>query len=344
MSRKRQEITEKTPKTPRKVVIYSDNLMTSKSVRFSTTAETAQHLVRALGDTLNTALVVSTSFRFDPELNMLEILDPYNPRNNIFANGITDYEVSVKLFLLPAATDTHNRPSPLYVRQALACIQKQLGSVKIDEFFTSFIDISSPITTDAMEEASDTESGSSSDGGSGKKKKHSSDVLPDDMARYVKIWRVLGKFRASGEIGKIGLSDFSLPQLRQLMELSQVKPDMLQVKLAEDSSAMGDGLDRDLMDYARAQGVSLRTHTDSLEILTDRTFQNLANDFKINERFPTTEVPPAGYKIDLMRPRWVANYSVSLKNRGLVANRGFIVMASSDCVLDPNGISYPTFL
>ncbi|KAJ1935423.1 hypothetical protein EC988_008491, partial [Linderina pennispora] len=272
---------------------------------------------------------------------MLEILDPYNPRNNIFTNGITDYEVSVKLFLLPAATDTHNRPSPLYVRQALACIQKQLGSVKIDEFFTSFIDISSPITADTMEEVSDSDSDPSSGGGgsSGKKKKHGAGSLPDDMARYVKIWRVLGKFRASGEIGKIGVSDFTLPQLQQLMELSQVKPDMLQVKLGNDSLAMGETLDSDLMDFARAQGVSLRTHTDSLEILTDRTFQNLANDYKINERFPTTEVPPHGYKIDIMRPRWVANYSVSLKNRGLVANRGFIVMASSDCVLDPNGIS-----
>ncbi|KAJ1642416.1 hypothetical protein LPJ64_005736, partial [Coemansia asiatica] len=119
MTRRRQEITEKVPTTPRKVV-----------------------LAHSLADTLNTALVISTSFRFDPELNMLEILDPYNPRNNIQVKGITDYKVSVKLFMLSASADASNRPSALYVRQAMACLHKQLGSVKIDELVVSFSDLS----------------------------------------------------------------------------------------------------------------------------------------------------------------------------------------------------------
>ncbi|KAJ2177291.1 hypothetical protein GGF45_003330, partial [Coemansia sp. RSA 551] len=144
MARRRHAITERVPTTPRKVVVYTDNLMTSNSARNITASESGKELADSLGDTLNTALVISTSFRFDPELNMLEILDPYNPRNNIQVKGITNYQVSVKLFILSAATDARNRPSPLYVKQALTCIKKQLGSVTIDELFVSFADISAP--------------------------------------------------------------------------------------------------------------------------------------------------------------------------------------------------------
>ncbi|KAI8321619.1 hypothetical protein GQ54DRAFT_176642 [Martensiomyces pterosporus] len=334
----------------------------------------------------------------------MEILDPYNPRNNIRVKGITNFEVSVKLFFLPAATDTSNRPSPLYVRQALACVQKQLGAVKIDEFFVSFVDISSPDnsslhpdrlpsgstvrmplhTSDpyTLDDIVDLDSGSFSSRGrvssarsssvngtggtaSGRSNSQNADDANDDgssvgsgsnddsnegsqpnaeaidITRYLKVWRNLNKLRASGEIGKLGLCDFTLPQLQQLVEASQLKPDMLQVKVSSDPTAAI--LDERLHAYAKENSISIRTHTDSLEILTDRTFQTLAADFKINERFPTTEVPPQGYKVDVMRPRWVANYSVSLKNRGLVANRGYIVMASSDCVLDPNRISHNAY-
>ncbi|KAJ2304659.1 hypothetical protein H4R23_006469, partial [Coemansia sp. Cherry 401B] len=83
MTRRRQAITERVPTTPRKVVVYTDNLMTSDSARSSAVNAPGKELEDSLGDTLNSALVISTSFRFDPELNMLEILDPRNPRNYI---------------------------------------------------------------------------------------------------------------------------------------------------------------------------------------------------------------------------------------------------------------------
>ncbi|KAJ2824343.1 hypothetical protein GGI24_003434, partial [Coemansia furcata] len=95
-------------------------------------------------------------------------------------------------------------------------------------------------------------------------------------------------------------------------------------------------LDDSLQKLDKLHDISIRTHMDSMGILSDCTFQILATDFTINERFPTTTEPPQGYKIDFMRPRWVVNYNVTLKNRGLVSNRGYIAMASSDCVLDPN--------
>ncbi|KAJ2892068.1 hypothetical protein GGI21_005694 [Coemansia aciculifera] len=114
---------------------------------------------------------------------------------------------------------------------------------------------------------------------------------------------------------------------------------MLQVHVTNDPTEDTNPLDGSLQKLAKLHDISIRTHTDSMAILPDRTFHILATDFKINERFPTTEVPPQGYKIDFMRPRWVVSYNVTLKNRGLVSNRGYIVMASSDCVLDPNRTS-----
>ncbi|KAJ2451214.1 hypothetical protein EV183_003756 [Coemansia sp. RSA 2336] len=356
MTRRRQAITERVPTTPRKVVVYTDNLMTSNSARSSTTNDSGKEarpkqrrflLADSLGETLNTALVISTSFRFDPELNMLEILDPYNPRNNIEVKGISNYKVSVKLFILPAASDANNRPAPLYVKQALTCLKKQLGSVLIDEFFVSFTKApahagapgSQPrqpeMHKDQMANGNSSSSSSSQKGSQGE---GGSDA--DEMRRYSKVWRMTSRLRSEGDVAKIGICDVSRGQLEHLCEHTGVVPDMVQVRIGE----MGDGdVDQadieDLREFAQQHGISIRTHSDSEVMLSNATFQALAADYKINERFPTTEVPPEGYKIDLMRPRWVANYSVTIRNRGLVANRGYIVMASSDCVLDPNRVS-----
>ncbi|KAJ2758042.1 hypothetical protein H4S06_002889 [Coemansia sp. BCRC 34490] len=464
MPRRKQQITEKVPTTPRKVIVYTDNLMTSDAARNTTAVESAKELVSSLADTLNTALVIYTSFRFNPELNMLEIIDPYNSRNHIVVKGYKNYVLSVKLFILPAAADTYNRPSHVYVRQAMECLQRQLGSVKIDELFVSFSDISlgnagryggdSSGASEAEEIGAISDSSFSSDtetssirermrirreerSQSGSRRKQSgspvseaaassaaaspaiiveerqssqqADELPSaepssalpsaavshaqqtedsdsvggqrGMDRYVKLWRTVSRLRASGDVGKIGLCDLNHAQLESLCDKSGIVPDMLQVHVGEEgaveattsaaataataaapgeesgtppqdaiestptpasaapSSSAADPLDDQLREYAHSRGISIRTHSDSADMLPDDAFQTLAADFRINEKFPTTEVPRHGHKMDFMRPRWVANYSVFLKTRGLVANRGYIVMASSDTVLDPNSIS-----
>ncbi|KAJ2402659.1 hypothetical protein GGI23_000555 [Coemansia sp. RSA 2559] len=430
MTRRKQQITERVPTTPRKVVVYTDNLMTSEAARNTAAVESSKELVNSLAVTLNTALVIVTSFRFNPELNMLEIIDPKNRRNNIIFYKYTNYTVSVKLFILPAAADTLNRPSHVYVRQVMECLRRQLGSVKIDELFVSFSDIALGSNTgggsasEAEELAATSDSNISSDAETSsiqrRRRRHqknalgrraessqpgtpsstearssirehhiqlekssSSSEIPSTaytqqqdndgssgvgrhgMDRYVKLWRAVSRLRTSGDVGKIGLCDLSREQLENLCEKSGIRPDMLQVRVGESStidvttpvseepepsfeattptsapvSAISDPLDDDLREYARANGISIRTHTDSADMLPDEAFQTLASDFRINEKFPTTEVPRHGFKMDFMRPRWVANYSVFLKTRGLVANRGYIVMASSDTVLDPNNIS-----
>ncbi|KAJ2001751.1 hypothetical protein GGI04_003619 [Coemansia thaxteri] len=367
MTRRRQKITEKVPSTPRKVVVYTDNLMTSTGGRdATTTGESAKDVT----------LVISTSFRFDPDLNMLEILDPCNLRNNIKVKGLTNYAVSVKLYLLPAASDTSNRPASLYVRQAMACVERQLGPVKIDELFVSFADITNHIAQPVSATDSDDQSAqpftehiladrcspsdiaSNDDSavacatppGGRSSSGHVSSIANStashdtcDMTRYLKVWRALNRLKESGKAVKVGVCDLSKPQLESLCGQSSIIPDMLQVHVTNDPSEDTNPLDSSLQRLAKKHEISIRTHTDNTGILSDRTFQTLATDFKINERFPTTEVPPQGYKIDFMKPRWVVSYNVTLKNRGLVSNRGYIAMASSDCVLDPNRTSRTVF-
>ncbi|KAJ1849384.1 hypothetical protein LPJ73_003737 [Coemansia sp. RSA 2703] len=368
MTRRRQEITEKVPTTPRKVVVYTDNLMTSNSARNTVTGESSsKELANSLAETLNTALVISTSFRFDPELNTLEILDPYNPRNNIQVKGITDYKVSVKVFMLPTAVDVKNRPSTVYVKQAMASVHRQLGAVKIDELVVSFAEISAqtpgglngssngasllrsggaradslpdhgrPLDSPGEAGISTIEDANNDTSTTGSRT--SNDDSENDMSRYLKVWRLLNRIKRSGDACKIGISDVTKSQLEQLCQQSEVKPDIVQIRLNLNDPS-DQSLDDELRAYAKEQGISVSAHADEPVILSDRTFQMLASDFKINERFPTTEVAPQGYKMDFMRPRWVANYTVMQTKRGLVANRGYIAMASSDCVLDPNRIS-----
>ncbi|KAJ1844136.1 hypothetical protein LPJ70_003083 [Coemansia sp. RSA 2708] len=383
MTRRRQAITERVPTTPRKVVVYTDNLMTSDSARSSAVNAPGKELEDSLGDTLNSALVISTSFRFDPELNMLEILDPRNPRNYIEHQSLSNCQVA----------GANNRPSPLYVKQAITCIKKQMGKVPIDELFVSFVDMNASAAANGGSAANSgvpprkpkqeraftdeqppaerpngsnlgrRDSRRSGDSGdshesrdSGDSREHSSstgagssnDSDAGDMSRYHKAWRMISRLRTDGEVAKIGICDVTKAQLSQLSELSGAAPDMVQIRVRDQADSSGQSADEDsaqhrlddeLRMFASQHGISIRTHSDNSTVLSNATFQALAADFKINERFPTTEVPPEGYRIDLMRPRWVVNYSLTIRNRGLVANRGYIVMASSDCVLDPNRVS-----
>ncbi|KAJ2889469.1 hypothetical protein GGI21_006560, partial [Coemansia aciculifera] len=216
MTRRRAKINERVPITPRKVVVYTDNLMTSTGVRDPASGESAMDLSLSLADTLNKALVISTSFRFDPELNMLEILDPCNLRNNIKVKGLTNYAVSVKMYLLPAAAHTDDCPASLYVRQAMACVERQLGAVKIDELFVAFADITNhiPKTIDSRPASASSSSANSDDN--------------CDMTRYLKVWRALSRLKKTGKAAKIGVCDLSKPQLEALCEQSGIIPDMLQ--------------------------------------------------------------------------------------------------------------------
>ncbi|KAJ1892482.1 hypothetical protein LPJ71_007424 [Coemansia sp. S17] len=281
------------------------------------------------------------------------------------------------MYLLPAAAHTDDRPASLYIRQAMACVERQLGSVKIDELFISFADITNhfpkpppdpplPKSADREDQRPPTKLAAPPKNNGGPKSALASSRMPNssrassshasnatasntdphavyDMTRYLKVWRALNRLKRMGKVLKIGVCDLSKPQLEALCEQSGIVPDMLQVHVTNDPTEDTNPLDDSLQKLAKLHDISIRTHTDSTGILSDRTFQNLAADFKINERFPTTEVPPQGYKIDFMKPRWVVSYSVTLKNRGLVSNRGYIAMASSDCVLDPNRTSRTIF-
>ncbi|KAJ2815068.1 hypothetical protein IWW50_006937, partial [Coemansia erecta] len=184
---------------------------------------------------------------------------------------------------------------------------------------------------------------SSSLGGTGSGSSNETDA--DDMSRYHKVWRMVNRLKTDGDVTKVGICDVTKQQLSQLCLNTGFVPDMVQIRVNNNNSSKNNEttattvVSDDLRAYAGENGISIRTHSDSMVMLSNATFQALAGDFKINERFPTTEVPPDGYKIDPMRPRWVANYSVDIRNRGLVANRGYIVMASSDRVLDPNRVS-----
>ncbi|KAJ2000696.1 hypothetical protein H4R26_004493 [Coemansia thaxteri] len=333
MTRRRQKITEKVPSTPRKVVVYTDNLMTSTGGRdATTTGESAKDVT----------LVISTSFRFDPDLNMLEILDPCNLRNNIKVKGLTNYAVSVKIdeLFVSFADITNHIAQPVSATDS----DDQSAQPFTEHILADRCSPSDIASNDDSAVACATPPGGRSSSG------HVSSIANStashdtcDMTRYLKVWRALNRLKESGKAVKVGVCDLSKPQLESLCGQSSIIPDMLQVHVTNDPSEDTNPLDSSLQRLAKKHEISIRTHTDNTGILSDRTFQTLATDFKINERFPTTEVPPQGYKIDFMKPRWVVSYNVTLKNRGLVSNRGYIAMASSDCVLDPNRTSRTVF-
>ncbi|KAF8940229.1 hypothetical protein BGZ47_007818 [Haplosporangium gracile] len=131
------------------------------------------------------------------------------------------------------------------------------------------------------------------------------------------VWKKLSELRQSGRIGRLGVAEFSKQQLEILKTLATAEgmnalaPEVNQVNL-QDCCV----LPRDLINYAKEQGIELLTHGDAVEILPKNTFAALLQPF----------LPGAAASLT---PNFVLKYSAFITCRGLVAKKGYIVDASS---------------
>ncbi|KAF9578473.1 hypothetical protein BGW38_005702 [Lunasporangiospora selenospora] len=138
---------------------------------------------------------------------------------------------------------------------------------------------------------------------------------------YLPVWKKLSEWRQSGQIARLGVSEFSKKQLETLKAISiataekgepAVAPELNQVNLSDCCV-----LPRDLIDYAKSEGIELLTHGDATNILPKSTLTSL-----LQGPLPATANSP-------LRPNFVLKYSVFLRGRGLVTRKGYIVDAIS---------------
>ncbi|CAO3566500.1 unnamed protein product [Mortierella alpina] len=277
------------------LTLYTGNTMrTGTTGQLNTSLKKSnQELVSAVQETLlyslNTARVKGDTITITDETS----LEPLEGERS-------SYEITVKMFYLSSPASASAAGTPLSVEQlsvAIANLESALGisEIKLDHFILSLpnqtfdendLDASEIVAFQHQVETS---------------------LLP--------LWRKLSELRAQGRIGRLGVAEFSKQQLEVLKQAVQREqlalPEVDQVNL-QDCCV----LPKDLISYAKEEGIELLTHGDSTDILPQETFQSLLEPY----------LPAA---VRLLKPNFVLKYSAFITCRGLITKKGYIVDASS---------------
>ncbi|KAF9978046.1 hypothetical protein BGZ73_003973 [Actinomortierella ambigua] len=268
-------------------------LYTGNTMRTGTTGMTNaqphksnQELISALEDTLlhsmNTAHVKGNAITIRDETSLGSLEEERSK-----------YEITAKLFYLPTSGD---RPlSVQAIDTAIQNVETVLGASKIDHFILSLPKQVFDENGTDEEELQEFE------------EELNRSVLP--------VWSHLSALRQSGQIGRLGVAEFSKQQLELLKAKATatggVAPEINQVNLADCCV-----LPRDLVEYAKKEGIELLTHGDAHDLLPQNTFAKLLEPY----------LTASSAKI---HPNFVVKYSAFIHSRGLVTKKGYIIDASA---------------
>ncbi|KAI9598378.1 hypothetical protein BDF19DRAFT_432342 [Syncephalis fuscata] len=137
-----------------------------------------------------------------------------------------------------------------------------------------------------------------------------------DMTYYHDIWKALEDEYSRGVIKALGVSEFTEKRLEKFLPVVKTPPTSNQVNLA-DCCVMP----RALIAYCRERGIELVTHSDSVDMFSTKELKQLL------KQFPSIDghEPSADKSISV---RWLLKFSVMVKSRGVLCDKGYIVFAT----------------
>jgi glutamate--cysteine ligase regulatory subunit len=273
-----------------RVIVYTGNVMKQANINSFNYGKNNQELVSAITDTLRAYLYKKPMWTYDKVNGILEIPDPFYFDQKLTEDR-NEYEITAKLFYLPTSTSS-STPPPQYVTQSIYHLFKVLGINTIDTFIIYF----NGLTFDYSNEI---------DGSN-------DDFIKSDFDNLIKVWEELEKFHVNNRIHKLGVSEFTKNRLESFIKAVEISPKVDQINIVNCNQ-------KEIIEFAKKNDVELLTHRDPAVILPSKTFQNIIEE---------TNTDKISLNNDLL-PRWVLKYSVMIKCRGVVANKGYIVMAST---------------
>ncbi|KAG8190584.1 hypothetical protein JTE90_014060 [Oedothorax gibbosus] len=120
------------------------------------------------------------------------------------------------------------------------------------------------------------------------------------------LWSELEKLVKDGKVVTIGISDLDANELAELYNWTEIKPSVNQVNL-ESCCVMPP----ELIAFAKEKDIQLLTHNDSKILLPDTMFHKI-----LEPAVPT----PKEWKIN-----WIVRYSIVVKCRGIIQNKGYLL-------------------
>lgn len=260
------------------------------------------------------------------ELKQLEIFDPrYTEVSGTADEDRSDLEINVKIFLLTP------HPNPRQITEAVSHVLRHLRIDVIDSLVISHIKVGSLGDADEEDELD-----ASNDASNGKIVEDEAEEK--DWNEYLKIYTTMEECLKEGKVNQIGVSGFTKDELERLCNTVQHRPSIDEISLQNCCVTP-----RDLIEYAKPHNIQLFTHNDVKNVLSTLDFWGIlqkfgirssyASDSKQSLRGKESEEDPADkvqeFTNETVQPKWVVRYSVMVKNRGVVVNKGYIVMADN---------------
>ncbi|KAL6859690.1 aldo/keto reductase [Trichoderma novae-zelandiae] len=211
----------------------------------------------------------------------------------------SDYEITVKLFLLPG-TPVAEREQ--YALEALDLVRKELGVQTIDLLIVSFPGMSFEGSCEKAAERINAQQG--------------------DLEAELASWRVFEDLHARGLAKRLGVAEFGSEKLRAFLERARVRPAVDQVNLRDCCNVPAP-----LKRLADEHGVELHVHTDCTDILPRGTLRELlGHGPKGAGVLADAANGGAGLEGELT-PQWVVRYVAFVKDRGVIENKGYFAGA-----------------
>ncbi|CAG8617189.1 29498_t:CDS:2, partial [Gigaspora margarita] len=194
-----------------------------------------------------------------------------------------DFEITVKLFYLPSSSNSDDNPSTLPPSYISQSLHHLFCLLGIT-YVDSFIVYFNGLLFDDQDQ-------------------DDSNLVMDDFESLVEVWKELESQYRNDRIKKLGVSEFTKNRFERFLDVVEIPPKIDQINFKSCD------LPNRMINYAKEHDIELLTHKDPANILPSATFQKILKDTK----FPFTSK---------LLPRWVLKYSVLVKCREVVANKG----------------------
>eukprot|EP00112_Aurelia_sp_Birch-Aquarium-sp1_P008665 Seg1960.7 transcript_id=Seg1960.7/GoldUCD/mRNA.D3Y31 product="Glutamate-cysteine ligase regulatory subunit" protein_id=Seg1960.7/GoldUCD/D3Y31 len=120
------------------------------------------------------------------------------------------------------------------------------------------------------------------------------------------FWREMEKMKDDGLVSHLACCDLDAGKLKELLSWARIKPEVNQVNLTSCCH-----MPQNLVEFAKQEEILLHTHGDPPTLLPDDNVESVMGSY-------------AEDNIQGWSTRWVVRYSIVVKCRGVIKNKGYI--------------------
>ncbi|KAL8689181.1 MAG: hypothetical protein Q9218_005094 [Villophora microphyllina] len=216
----------------------------------------------------------------------------------------SEYEITVKLFLLPGS---HFSDWRRHVQDAVAAVLQELGTNSINLLIVSFPGVSFDADTEGR-------------GGCGSNNVDASDS--ELFEAMLDAWQEIELLKSAGVASQIGLAEFGQDRLSKFLPRTKHRPTVDQINV-RDCCVVPESM----MLFAKQENLELLTHNDCTNILPKGTLRELLDGGEDNAGvLAGASAKDVRLRGDL-RPEWVVKYTAVVRDRGVIENKGYFASA-----------------